>query len=367
MVSRTLYPLFKSSAFRQIGRVLRIGLIGVLLSGCGVSAHGSGSKPAAQSTLKVSKTVKQHIAVKDFARKYGFTVKNLDKDRVELKGNKHRIVLIKYRKKAEIDGVVFWLHSPVQVSKGNLYLHQVDVWKALAPVLDPMQVLAGQGRRVVVIDPGHGGKDGGAKSAKGKLEKDYALDIAVLMERYLKAKGYRVFLTRRTDTTLSLKERPLLARKWKADVFVSVHLNSATEKSAAGIETFVLSLPGHRSTNDTGKRSPSPARNKGNANDQANACLGFAVQKAMIAETKATDRGVRRARFFVLKEAPCPAVLVEGGFLSNSKEAGHISVPYYRERLARLVASGVDSYLNDVNTASVLAKPEKNTSAVAKP
>ncbi len=301
-------------------------------------------------------------ALRAFAKEHGFDRVEEMEDRLQLRGPRSTLVLFKDSRRAEMDGILLWLIEPMTQVKGTWSLSSLDVAKSLEPILRPAASLARQGHRLVVLDPGHGGKDGGAESAAGLLEKTLALDIANRVRKHLEAAGHTVRLTRPDDRYLGLAERAKLAKEWKADLFVSIHLNSVTRFDAAGVETFALSLPGHPSTNDPPGHVPSHLIHAGNRHDAANTALAFFLQKAMVKGNQVEDRGLRRARFQVLREAPCPAALVECGFLSNPREAGRLSVSYYREKMALSLAQGIDNYLREVKKAvllsGTLASPE---------
>ena len=295
--------------------------------------------------------------VRDFARQHGFTrVTETDKE-LRLQGNVHTLVLEKFSRRAHVNQVLVWLNQPTSRERGHWTLATVDIEKTLAPILRPGPGLAGKGRSVVVLDPGHGGKDDGARAASGITEKAVCLDLAHRVRRHLAASGNTVYLTRHLDQFLTLEERPRRAKAWNADVFVSIHANASTNTAAEGIETFLLAIPGQSSTNHIGTVAPSQLARDGNRHDAANMTLAHALQASMLSATKATDRGIRRARFSVLQDAPAPAALVEVGFLSNPAEAARLATPEHRELLARAIAHGIDNYLREVRRAAVHPAP----------
>lgn len=254
-------------------------------------------------------------------------------------------------------GVLVWLHEGITIAKGSWRLPNVDANKTLLPMLQPAPFLQQRGYKTILLDPGHGGADPGATSAGGLKEKAVTLDIARHMKKHLENAGYKVLLTRSTDKAVSLKARAAMAKAVKADLFVSIHCNGVRGNTTAkGVETFVLSIPGFNSTNDPAGFQPSRVRYPGNQFDGANVALGYSLHKAMVGENQVEDRGLRRARFLVLKEVACPSALVECGFLSNPKEAGRLSVPYYRKKMALSLARGIDQYLSGVKK-SVASRP----------
>ncbi len=258
--------------------------------------------------------------------------------RVEIQ-NRKRYVLI--------NGSRLYLgHSP-SVEHGKFFLKKRDWEKRIAPVVAPPKT---KSPRCIVIDPGHGGRDPGKVNKRGMYEKNYVLDISKRVARILKARGYTVLLTRDGDSTLELQERPARAKRWKADLFVSIHLNSASLASARGIETFALTPAGESSTGDTGGTLKSAA-DEGNALDPLNTLLAFKVHSALIAKTDAEDRGVKYANFAVLRTLNCPGILVECGFLTNASDTALVSTKNGRERIAAGIADGIESYVGAVGTA----------------
>ncbi|MBP5530684.1 MAG: N-acetylmuramoyl-L-alanine amidase, partial [Lentisphaeria bacterium] len=157
----------------------------------------------------------------------------------------------------------------------------------------------------------------------------------------LRACGYRVYLTRNGDYYVPLAERCRIQRRHKSDLFVSIHFNAAEKKSFHGIETFALTPAGAAST------SGGPPLNKrffGNFFDANNLLLAYTIQKALLRRTGAFDRGVKRARFAVLKDIDAPGVLVEVGFVSNPREEQMMLNPAYRDKIARGIAEGIIVY-----------------------
>jgi N-acetylmuramoyl-L-alanine amidase len=196
---------------------------------------------------------------------------------------------------------------------------------------------------VVVLDPGHGGRDTGAIGGGGLLEKTVALDLARRVERKLRGSGLKVRLTRKRDRTVDLRTRTTLAAKWGGGLFVSVHLNASVNRSAAGIETYALAVPGLPSTaSDSGDPTPFP----GHAHNGGNIFLAYCLHRALLSGTGAADRGIRRARFQVLREAPCPAALVECGFVSNRIEESRLATAVFRDEIAEAIARGIRAYVS---------------------
>jgi N-acetylmuramoyl-L-alanine amidase len=190
----------------------------------------------------------------------------------------------------------------------------------------------------VVIDPGHGGRDDGARG-NGLVEKELTLDVANRTEALLKQFGFPTVLTRTDDTYVGLPERAAISNRIDNCIFVSIHFNHAT--SGTGIETFYASqkVPPESAWTWVGffnKPQPLTA-------DNGETLAGF-IQASMVMRTEATNRGIRGRPLYVVRHTRCPAVLVECGFISNAFEARLIANTEYRDRLAKSLAEGVMGY-----------------------
>ena len=184
-----------------------------------------------------------------------------------------------------------------------------------------------RGRFRVVIDPGHGGPDPGAVGIGGLRETDVVLDVSLQMARLLQARGVDVVLTRTTEVDVDLPPRVALANASDADAFVSVHANalSMSRPDVNGIETFYFEGGGSRSR-----------------------ALAAALQQQMLAISPGSpDRGVRTARFFVIRRTVMPSALVEMGFVTGSLDASRLADPNFRRRMAIALAAGMLNYLQE--------------------
>ena len=256
-------------------------------------------------------------------------------------------------REVRIGGTVLWLHEPVRRIRGSWAMREVDALTGIDPVMRPGEYLKKAGHRVVVLDPGHGAMDTGAKSRGGVEEKRAVLDIARRVRSHLSAAGVVVYMTRENDRFIELEERAKMARRWGADLFVSIHLNSAASRDARGTETFIMAAEGLSST--VGGNTAGHA--KGNVHNAANAALGFQLQRALVKQSGNFDRGLKRARFIVLRQAPCPAALVECAFLSNPDEEKSLMQEAYRDRLARGIARGIINYVTLARQAQKKVTP----------
>lgn len=220
-------------------------------------------------------------------------------------------------------------------------LHTLDLQKNLLPLLSGTSAPPA-GPHVIVIDPGHGGKDSGTRSATGHAEKDYTLDWANRLADLLTARGWQVFLTRTNDADESLSNRVAFADEHHADLFVSLHFNAAGSAVHNGVETYCVTPTGMPSSVTRGYEDNPALAFPNNEFDAQNLQLALRIHREILAATKAEDRGIRHARFLsVLRAQHRPAVLIEGGYLSNPEEAALIDAPEHRQLLAEAVAKAL--------------------------
>lgn len=224
-----------------------------------------------------------------------------------------------------------------------------------------------KGPKLVVIDPGHGGKDPGAVG-NGLKEKDINLSISLLLAENLKKAGHSARLTRDKDVYITLQRRTDLANQWKADVFVSIHVNALPKgRHASGTEIYLMALPTDKDAMDLALiENREIAEGGGDAAKAADkktqmllAILGDMQQNAKINEStgfaeylfKEGSKGgikmrrVAQAPFFVLRGAGMPAVLVETGFITEASDAKLLADPKYRAKMAASLARGISQYL----------------------
>src|SRR3954466_9609099 len=247
-----------------------------------------------------------------------------------------------------INGVRFFTHFPLLNNNGEDLISVMDVSKIIEPVLRPSRISRPEKVETVILDPGHGGSDQGASSSWGN-EKMFTLDVALAARRELIRAGYRVEMTRATDTAVSLEERVNIANRFGRAVFVSIHFNSSA--GGNGVESYALAPEGVTSnmSSEHHVSAADVARHAGNAQDERNIALTASIHASVLTRLAAFDRGVRHARFHVLRDVKIPAVLVEGGFLSSPSEGQKISTSYYRQRLGAAIAQGIQNYNAAVN------------------
>jgi len=214
---------------------------------------------------------------------------------------------------------------------------------------------------IVVLDPGHGGKDPGAIGRDTGLKaKEVTLQVAKLVAGFLnKEVGIRVYLTRNTDRYLSLDRRTEIANQLGGDMFVSIHVNSGYRRRATGVETFFNSRYSYgEGAEEVAARENRPLGSE-NVPDEAKLIiwdliqdeyrsesndLAHIVQKEMVQTAGREDRGVKSAGFYVLKGAAMPAILVEIGFLSNASEERMLGKEDFREKIALGIFRGLKRY-----------------------
>lgn len=182
---------------------------------------------------------------------------------------------------------------------------------------------------LIIIDPGHGGEDRGTESPfkPSYQEKSLTLTTSRMVRDFLKQMGYQTQMTRNDDTFIPLKMRATIANEAKSALFVSIHYNSAPSKDANGIEVFYYQSETDKTRMEASKK------------------LASIILSKVIERTQAKSRGVKAANFAVIRETNMPAILIEGGFLTNQEEMQKIKDPAYIKQLALGIAQGVDQYL----------------------
>lgn len=175
-----------------------------------------------------------------------------------------------------------------------------------------------KGSGLIVLDPGHGGIDGGAIRA-GINEKDITLDVSKLVYQILTKKGYKVDLTRWEDKTLSLQDRVDFSDNKKASVFVSIHVNSSVSSEPKGVETHWWTDEGHE--------------------------LAKVVHEEMVKKVKSTDRGLVKSKFYVINHTKAKSILVEIGFISNDNERNELLTQQRKQNTAEGIAEGIIKFM----------------------
>lgn len=263
---------------------------------------------------------------------------------------------------ARWNGLLIGLGYAPRVVGSRLQVHGLDLEKNLLPLLEPDPAPPGQGR-LIVLDPGHGGANLGAKSAyNARVEKELTLDWAYRLKSLLETQGWQVLLTRTNDVEVDLAARTAFADRVGADLFVSLHFNTAAPNPApSGLETYCTTPVGLPSNLTRGYPDPLGRPLPNNAFDAQNLQLAARIHRALLSVTAGVDRGVRRARFMdVLVLQRRPAVLVEGGYLSNPREARLIAGAEYLHRMAEAIARAIGPAASRTDLAAPppAAKPD---------
>lgn len=299
----------------------------------------------------------RYVALQDVAARYGLGFRVPPGPNVYLQSKWSSVVFRVDSREMSYNGTLVWLHAPMIKLRGKWVITESDAKKIVDPMMRPSAYLSGRGYKVVVLDPGHGQLDRGARGRRGVEEKGVVLDIAKRVRLQLANAGIKVYLTRENDRFVVLEDRSVKAARWGADAFVSIHLNSATSRKPKGVETYILAACGYPATAGRSGSRMERTSYAGNRFDHSSAVLGYYLQKSLVEKTRAEDRGLRRARFVVLRNAPCPAALVECGFVSNPDEEARILTNEHREKIALGISRGILEYINTVKRAHVAEGP----------
>ncbi|HXC36492.1 MAG TPA: N-acetylmuramoyl-L-alanine amidase [Candidatus Acidoferrales bacterium] len=293
-----------------------------------------------------------YVPLAEFARANGFHISAETGHEDVLIKNNLRLVFDVNSAQAQIGGVNVRLSYPVAGDHGELLVSQLDVETALRPLIYAPK---SSGRRITTIclDPGHGGKDTGNRVV-GFLphnEKTYTLALGLELKRQLALAGFHVIMTRTKDVFVELPDRPALANRDGADLFVSLHFNATPVDKAEieGPETYCITPVGAASSNAHGE-SAEFGSSIGAEPTLANRCenksllLAYQVEKSLVTNLHANDRGVKRARFAVLRDATMPAILIEGGFMTHPVESKNIYSATYRREMAAAIVKAILAY-----------------------
>jgi N-acetylmuramoyl-L-alanine amidase len=250
----------------------------------------------------------------------------------------------------------FDLPGDQRISDYNLLLSGNDTIR--------LSALFGLDVKTIVIDPGHGGQDPGAIGPNGTQEKEITLDVARrLKEKLLKGGGYSVLLTRGEDRTLSLAQRVAFAKEHKADLFISVHVNSIPDHAVNIIETYYFGPPlnsetlrlaeqENKESHYTIRELDAIVQDIGNTvKRQESARLAASIQNSLFRniqhhDAKVRDFGIKMAPFVVLSQSEVPSVLVEISCITQKKEEKKLASAQYRAQIASYIEEGVGTYLD---------------------
>jgi N-acetylmuramoyl-L-alanine amidase len=303
-----------------------------------------------------------YVPLVDFARATGFSCYPEKRgDELVLQNRSVRMVFDVNSAQAQIAGTNVRLSFPVAAQSGQLLVSQLDIDTAIRPLLYPHRTY-GAKITTICLDPGHGGKDSGnhVGGIFGHSEKTYTLALALELRRQLQAAGYRVILTRSKDVYVDLPVRPAIANRNGADLFISLHFNATPvdKTDISGPETYCITPVGAPSSNAHGESgefgsSVGLGATAANLDENKSLVLAYEMEKTLVTTLHANDRGVRRARFAVLRDTTMPAILIEGGYMTHPVESKKIYDAGYRSELAGAIVRGIQAYQRVMSPAPV--------------
>src|SRR6266516_3340829 len=264
--------------------------------------------------------------------------------KIRLETVKNPLEFVRDSREVMINGARCWLCFPLIEQNGKFLVSRTDVAKTIEPQLRPHRVPNAGKVETVVLDPGHGGHDRGAVCRYG-YEKDFALDVARKLRPLLQAKGLRVIMTREGDYFVPLEVRAQIANAARNSIFVSIHFNATDrDPNATGFEIFSFTPRGAPSTSDNWLTPTALIMQAGSEVDAQSMALSACIYHSLLGHIPEFDRGIKRARFAVLRLTEVPAVLVEGGFLTERGESRLIAKKDWRGKLAAAMGVGIESY-----------------------
>jgi N-acetylmuramoyl-L-alanine amidase len=265
-------------------------------------------------------------------------------DKIQFETVKHPLEFVSGSREAMINGARSWLCFPLIEQDGQFLVSRTDVAKTIEPLVRPHRVPNVGKVETVVLDPGHGGHDKGQVSRYG-YEKDFALDVARKLRPLLQAKGLRVIMTREADYFVPLEVRAQIANAARNSIFVSIHFNATNDDpNATGFEIFSFTPRGAPSTSDSALTSSSFNMQPGSAVDAQSMALSACIYHSLLGHIPEYDRGIKRARFAVLRLTKVPAVLIEGGFLTEGGEGKLIANKDWRGKVSAAIGIGIENY-----------------------
>jgi N-acetylmuramoyl-L-alanine amidase len=288
---------------------------------------------------------RDYLSVDNISKFYGLPAEVVPSGaKIQTDTADHPLEFVSGSREAIINGARSWLCFPVIDQDGKSLVSRTDVAKTIEPLVRPHRVPDVGKIQTVVLDPGHGGHDKGQMSRYG-AEKDFALDVARKLRTILQAKGLRVIMTREGDYFVPLEVRAKIANSARNSIFVSIHFNaSGDDPNATGFEIFSFTPRGAPSTSDTNVAARSFNMQPGSSVDAQSMALSACIYHSVLGHLREYDRGIKRARFAVLRLTKVPAVLIEGGFLTERGESKLISNKDWRAKLAGAIGIGIENY-----------------------
>ncbi len=286
-----------------------------------------------------------YLSVDNISKFYGLPAEVVPSGaKIQTETADHPLEFVSGSREAMINGARSWLCFPVIELNGKSLVSRTDVAKTIEPLVRPHRVPDVGKVQTVVLDPGHGGHDKGQMSRYG-AEKDFALDVARKLRPILQAKGLRVIMTREGDYFVPLEVRAKIANAARNSIFVSIHFNATNDDpNATGFEIFSFTPRGAPSTSDGTAAASSVNVQPGSSVDAQSLALSACIYHSVLGHLREYDRGIKRARFAVLRLTKVPAVLIEGGFLTERGESKLISNKDWRAKLAGAIGIGIENY-----------------------
>ena len=286
-----------------------------------------------------------YLSVDNISRFYGLPAGIIAAgDKAQFETVKNPLEFVSGSRETMINGVRSWLCFPVIEQDGKFLVSRTDVAKTIEPLVRPHRVPNVGNIQTVVLDPGHGGSDKGQVSRHGCV-KDFALDVARKVRPLLQAKGARVIMTREGDYFVPLEVRAKIANAARNAIFVSIHFNASNDDpNATGFEIFSFTPRGAPSTSDSAVAASSLNMQPGSEVDSQSLALSACIYHSLLGHIPDYDRGIKRARFAVLRLTKVPAVLIEGGFLTERGESKLIANKDWRAKLAGAISVGIENY-----------------------
>ena len=286
-----------------------------------------------------------YLSVDNVSRFYGLPAGiAASGEKVEFEAAKNPLEFVSGSREVMINGARSWLCFPAIEQNGKLLVSRTDVAKTIEPLVRPHRVPNVGKVQTIVVDPGHGGYDKGQVSRYG-YEKDFALDVARKLRPLLLSKGLRVIMTREGDYFVPLEVRAQIANKARDSIFVSIHFNASNDdRNATGFEIFSFTPRGAPSTSDSAVAPSALSTQPGSAVDAQSLALSACIYHSLLGHIPEYDRGIKRARFAVLRLTKVPAVLIEGGFLTEQGQCKLIAQKEWRAKLAHAISVGIESY-----------------------
>src|SRR5690348_8349717 len=286
-----------------------------------------------------------YLSVDNISKFYGLPAEVVPSGaKIQSETSNHPLEFVSGSREAMINGARSWLCFPVIEHDGKSLVSRTDVAKTLEPLVRPHRVPNVGKVQTVVLDPGHGGHDKGQVSRYG-AEKDFALDVARKLRAILQAKGFHVIMTREGDYFVPLEVRAQIANRARNAIFVSIHFNATNDDpNATGFEIFSFTPRGAPSTSDGNVTASSVSVQPGSSMDAQSLALSACIYHSVLGHIPEYDRGIKRARFAVLRLTKVPAVLIEGGFLTERGESRLIANKDWRTKLAGAISVGIENY-----------------------